>query len=98
MGGIGSDRQVFLLCDSWDPKGCVADLVDEYLNIDIICNARIDTVMYVLPPERTGKRDRPRKYGERLSPEDFMHKFPKTWDWNQRAPGAHQTVGMGKKM
>lgn len=51
------------------------------LNLDIICNARISTVMYDLPPECTGKRGRPRKYGERLSSEDFMLQFPKAGDW-----------------
>ena len=81
MDSIGPDRQVFLLCDSWYPKGCVAGLVDEYCNLDIICNARIDTVMYDLPPERTGKRGRPKKYGGRLSPEDFELESPKTGDW-----------------
>ena len=29
-----------------------AGLVNEFHNLDIICNARIDTVMYDLPPER----------------------------------------------
>ena len=81
MDHIGADKQVFLLCDSWYPKGCVAGLVNEYQNLDIICNARIDTAMYDLPPERTGKRGRPRKYGERLSPEDFELETPKTGDW-----------------
>lgn len=81
VDAIGPDRQVFLLGDSWYPKGCVAGLVDEYNNLDIICNARIDTVMYGFPPGRTGKRGRPRKYGERLSPEDFELESPKTGDW-----------------
>lgn len=81
VDAIGPDRQVFLLCDSWYPKGCVAGLVDEYNNLDIICNARIDTVMYGFPPGRTGKRGRPGKYGERLSPEDFELESPKTGDW-----------------
>ena len=81
MDKISPDRQVFLLCDSWYPKGCVAGLVDEFHNLDIICNARIDTIMYSLPPERTGKRGRPRKYGERLSPEEFELESPKTGDW-----------------
>jgi len=81
MDNIGSDRQVFLLCDSWYPKGCVAGLVDEYSNLDIICNARIDTVMYDLPPKPTGKRGRPKKYGERVSPEDFKLESPKTGNW-----------------
>lgn len=81
MDIIGTQRQMFLLCDSWYPKGCVADLLDEYCNLDIICNARIDTVMYDLPSECTGKRGRPKKYGERLSPNDFGLKSPKTRDW-----------------
>ena len=81
MDNAGPDRQVFLLCDSWYPKGCVAGLVDEYQNLDIICNARIDTVMYDLPPGHTGKRGRPKKYGERLSLEDFVLESPKTGDW-----------------
>ncbi len=81
LDSIGPDRQVFLLCDSWYPKGCVAGLVSEFNNLGIICNARIDTVMYDLPPERTGKRGRPRKYGSRLSPEDFELQSPKTGDW-----------------
>lgn len=81
MDNIAPDRQVFLLCDSWYPKGCVAGLVDEYHNLDIICNARIDTVMYDLPPERIGKRGRPKKYGERLSPQDFELGCPETGDW-----------------
>ncbi len=34
-----------------------------------------------LPPKRTGKRGRPKKYGERLSPEDFVLESPKTGDW-----------------
>ena len=63
MDNIGPDRQVFLLCDSWYPKGCAAGLVNEYQNLDIICSARIDTVMYSLPPERTGKRGRPKNMG-----------------------------------
>lgn len=37
--------------------------------------------MYSLPPERTGKRGRQKKYGERLSPEDFELGSPKTGDW-----------------
>jgi len=37
--------------------------------------------MYNLPPERTGKRGRPKKYGGHLSPEDFELKSPKTGDF-----------------
>ena len=51
LDNIDPDRQVFLLCESWYIKGCVARLVNEYQNLDIICNARIDSVLYDLPPE-----------------------------------------------
>lgn len=81
METIGADRQVFLLCDSWYPKGCVVNLVNEFDNLDMICNARIDTAMYDLPPERTRKRGRPKKYGERLSPESFELETPQAGDW-----------------
>lgn len=64
MGVIGSSRQLFLLCDSWYPKADVAELINEFGNLDILCNARVDTAMYELPPAPTGKRGRPRKYGE----------------------------------
>ena len=37
--------------------------------------------MYDLPPERTRKRGRPKKYGVRLSPENFKLESPKTEDW-----------------
>lgn len=37
--------------------------------------------MYDLPPARTGKRGRPRKYGGRLSPEDICLESPETGDW-----------------
>ena len=81
LDNINPDRLVFLLCDSWYPKGCVTGLVNEYQNLDTIYNARIDSVMYDLPPERTGKRGRPKKYGVRLSPEDFELETSKTGDW-----------------
>lgn len=42
----------------------MAELINEFGNLDILCNARVDTAMYELPPAPTGKRGRPRKYGE----------------------------------
>lgn len=69
---IGSERQVILCCDSWYPKGEVSELVNEFDNLAIISNVRSDTVLFELPPEPTGRRGRPRKYGERLSLEDFI--------------------------
>lgn len=55
--------------------------MEEYHNPDIICNTRIDTVMYDLPPACTGKRGRPRKYSRRLSPEDIFLESPETGNW-----------------
>lgn len=63
---IGCQRQVLLLCDSWYPKAEVADLVCQFKNLELICNVRVDTVVYDLPPARTGKRGRPKKHGDRL--------------------------------
>jgi len=71
MKTIGSEQSVILCCDSWYPKGEVLDLVDEFENLDIICNVRSDTALFDLPPAPTGKRGRPRVRGEKLSPESF---------------------------
>jgi len=74
MEVLGSTRQVILCCDSWYPKDCVKGLVDEYPNLDIICNVRVDTALYELPPAKTGKKGRPRVRGNRLSLKDFSLK------------------------
>ena len=66
-----SKNQVILLCDSWYPKGEIPKLVDEFPNLEMICNARIDTVLYDLPEPRTGKRGRPRIHGERIELQSF---------------------------
>lgn len=58
------DYQVILLCDSWYPKGEVIDTVKQYPNLDLIAAVRWDTALYDLPPASTGKRGRPRKYGD----------------------------------
>ena len=71
MTCLGSQRRVILCCDSWYPKGCVKQLVEEYANLTILCNVRSDTALYALPPKPTGKRGRPRSRGERLSFESF---------------------------
>ena len=69
---IGTDRQVILCCDSWYPKGAVKRLIDEFSNLALICNVRIDTAMYDLPPEKTGKRGRPKERGDKIRPEDVQ--------------------------
>ena len=60
------DYQVVLLCDSWYPKGEVIDTIKQYPNLDLIAAVRWDTALYDLPPAPTGKRGRPRKYGDQI--------------------------------
>lgn len=66
MAQLSSCKQVILLCDSWYPKKPVTELVSEFENLEMICCARSDTVLYDLPGERTGRRGRPRIHGKRL--------------------------------
>ena len=61
-----SKEHVIILCDSWYTKKNLVSIIDEYPNLDLIGNARIDSVMYDLAPARTGRRGRPAKHGKRL--------------------------------
>ncbi len=45
-------------------------LVDEYENLDLIGNARADSVIYGLAPEPTRKKGRPAVHGRKLSIQD----------------------------
>ncbi|WP_145955957.1 IS701 family transposase [Loigolactobacillus coryniformis] len=65
LKSIASDQQVFLLCDSWYPKAEINQLVMTQPNLAMIANVRKDTAMFGLP-KRTGKRGRPRKYGDQI--------------------------------
>ena len=66
-------KNVIILCDSWYVKKDLACIVNEYKNLELIGNARSDSVIYDLPPAPTGKKGRPRKHGRRLSIyEDFV--------------------------
>ena len=67
MPGLDSKKNVIILCDSWYAKSSLVSVVDEYKNLDIICNARYDSVIYAPAPERTGRRGRPATHGKRLS-------------------------------
>ena len=71
MKAVGTEKKVLLCCDSWYPKAEITQLLEEFENLDIICNVRSDTALYELPPERTGKKGRPRIRGERISLNDF---------------------------
>ena len=64
-------KRTILLCDSWYAKQEVTDLVEQFEHLDIVCNVRKDTVLYELPPKPSGKRGRPKKYGERIFLDDI---------------------------
>ena len=59
-------KRVFLVFDSWYANKLMFSLADKYDDLDIICNARSNTVMYEPAPGRTGKRGRPKKRGDRV--------------------------------
>lgn len=67
MPSLSNIRNVILLCDSWYAKKNLLCTIEEYENLDIICSARNDSVLYDLAPPRTGKRGRPAKHGKQLS-------------------------------
>lgn len=58
---------VMILCDSWYMKKNFVSVINEYKNLYLAGNARVDSVMYDLPPAPTGQRGRPAKRGKRLS-------------------------------
>jgi len=60
-------HRVLLLFDSWYAKSDLIKIVNEYENLDIICRARSNSVLYDLLPEKTRHRGRPAKKGKRLS-------------------------------
>ena len=72
MPEFAGKKNVIILCDSWYVKKDLVSIVDEYENLDLIGNARSDSVIYDLAPAPTGKKGRPPKHGRRLSiNEDF---------------------------
>ena len=82
MPEFHSKDHVIIPCDSWDTKHNLLSIVDEYPNLDLIGNARIDSVMYDLAPAQTGRRGRPAKHGKRLSVEtDFTFSNEKIGDY-----------------
>lgn len=82
MPDLPAQKNIIILCDSWYAKKDLACVVDEYANLDIICNVRYDSVLYDLTPQPTGKRGRPAKHGRRLSPEeDFSLSDEKTGNY-----------------
>ena len=62
MPEFSQKKNVILLCDSWYMKQNLVSIVDEYENLDLIGNARADTVIYDLAPAPAGHRGRPAKH------------------------------------
>ena len=58
MSEFSAQKNIIILCDSWYAKKDLVCVVDEYSNLDVICNARNDSVMYGLALQHTGKRGR----------------------------------------
>ena len=82
MPDLSVPKNVIILCDSWYAKKDLVCVVDEFANLDIICNARYDSVIYDLAPQPTGKKGRPAKHGRRLSTEeDFTLSDEKIGDY-----------------
>ena len=82
MPEFQSREHVIILCDSWYTKQNLVCIVNEYPNLDLIGNARIDSVMYDLAPAHTGRRGRPAKHGKQLSVEtDFTFSGEKIGDY-----------------
>ncbi len=72
MPVLKDQDNVLLLFDSWYAKKDLVCIKEEYGNLDIICNARHDPVIYDLAPMPTGKRGRPAKHGKELSIEEDL--------------------------
>ena len=70
MPEFSQQKNVIILCDSWYMKQNLVSIIEEYENLNLIGNARSDSVIYDLAPAPTGHRGRPAKHGRRLSIED----------------------------
>ena len=82
MPAFCSKRNIIILCDSWYAKQNLIFITEKYPNLDIICNARCDTVRYDLAPAPTGRHGRPAKHEARLSiDEDFALSAEKIGDY-----------------
>ncbi len=86
MPELRTKKNVIILCDSWYVKKPLVSIIDEYENLDMIGNARSDSVIYDLPPQRTGEKGRPTSHGKRLSiHDDFTLSDEKIGDYYMAA-------------
>lgn len=82
MPDFRKKKDVIIQCDSWYMKKNLVSIVDEYPNLNLIGNARCDSVLYDLAKAPTGRRGRPAKHGERLSIEnDFVLSDERSGDY-----------------
>lgn len=82
MPSLFGVRNVILLCDIWYAKKNLLCIVDEYENLDVICNVRNDSLIYHLALPKTGKWGCPAKHGKRLSiDDDFLLSNEKIGDY-----------------
>lgn len=63
MKVIGPKHQVILLCDSWYPKVEVVALVEQFENLEMVYNARVDMSLSVSLPLRPERRGIPESVG-----------------------------------
>nr|WP_330364042.1 hypothetical protein [Enterocloster clostridioformis] len=63
MLSFASQKNVIILCDSWYAKKNLACIVDEYPNLDLICNARTDSVIYDLAHSQPAEEAGPQSMG-----------------------------------
>jgi hypothetical protein len=61
-------RKVIVLLDSWYMRCTLISFLRK-LNFQVIGQVRKDTALYDFPPPRSGKRGRPRIYGDKYTPE-----------------------------
>lgn len=74
-------------------KKNLVSIVEEYLNLDLVGNARSDSVIYDLTPERTGRKGRPTKHGRRLFIEtDFALSDEKIDDYYTGVRRVHTNI------
>lgn len=54
--------------------------MEQFYNLEMVCNARVDTALYGLPPAKTEKKGRPKKHGDRIQLEEIVLSEPKNGD------------------
>jgi hypothetical protein len=56
--------------DIWYIKNALAGIINEYSDLDVICNARCESGIYDLAPKPANRRNMPPKHDQHLSVQD----------------------------